>query len=187
MQKINLGDMLSDDPGVKYPCSKLAIAISQEAPASLYDDLDFFVALLTGDNKIMKWTALQVIGNLAKIDMKAKIDMLIPQIVAMLSDKTMITAVNAIETLGEIAISKPKYQEIIVSALLDVENVNYYIKNNLSPECRNVALGHVINALEKLGSDVYGADEVRQFLSRQIHNTRPTVSRHAKELLEGCV
>jgi len=182
--KIDLEELLSKDPKVKYGCANRAIAVSRENPEAIYPDFGFFLKLLEGDNKILKWTAIQIIGNLSKVDSQKKVDAIIPRLIALLSDKTMVTAANAIGALSEIAKNKAEHQEMILGALLKVEKAKYYHKGELSPECTNVAIGHVIKCLEQFGKPVYQRNDVQNFLKRQTKNTRPKVKLMAEQLLD---
>jgi len=183
MQKINLKNFFSDNPKHKYACAKEAITISKTNPKLLYSDFDFFLQFLEGENKILKWTAIQIIGNISKVDNKKKVDKLIPKFITLLSGQSLITAANTIGALAEIAKNKPSYQNKILKALLQMEKAEFYNKGKSSPECRNVAIGQVINSLDKFGQTVYNKKEVKNFLKRQTKNTRPKVRQSAKNLL----
>jgi hypothetical protein len=122
MAEINLDDLTSDKPKVKYACAKLAIAVSKDDPASLYPEFDRFIELLNGKNTILKWTAIQVIGNLSKVDGDNRVDEIIPELAALLNDKAMVTAANSIGAMAEIAKNKPRYRDEILKSLLGVEN-----------------------------------------------------------------
>jgi hypothetical protein len=187
MAKLNLQDILSDKASVKFACAKQATIISRENPLELYADFDFFADLLDHSNKILKWNAIQIIGNLSRVDEKKKVDKNIGRLIAYLRDKSLITAANAIGALTEIAINKPKHQDEIVKALLKVEKANYYSKGALSPECRNVAIGHVVKSFARLGGDILKRKNVRNFLVRQMKNTRPKVKKDAEKLLKKAV
>lgn len=184
MGKINLKNFFSDKPDIKYKCAKRAIALSRSRPKELYPDFDFFLKFLDGENKILKWTAIQVIGNLSKVDSQNKADIVLPVIIDALFDKSMITAANAIGALSEIAANKPQHQETILESLLKVEKAVYYSKGRVSPECRNVAIGKVLDSLEKFGPAVFGRYEIQNFLKRQTKNTRPKVKLAAEKLLK---
>ncbi|MBM3709869.1 MAG: hypothetical protein FJW61_05560 [Actinobacteria bacterium] len=183
MDKLNLQDLSSDKAKIKYSCANQAIAISQNRPEDLYDDFDFFTGLLGSDNNILKWTAIKVIGNLSKVDDKKKVDRILPSLIALLFNKSMITAANTVGALSEIAINRPEYTEEIINALLKVERANYYNKGKISPECRNVAIGHVIKSFKKLGREVYCRKDVQAFLKRQTQNTRSKVKELSEKLL----
>lgn len=185
MKKINLQNFFSDNPKIKYACAKQAIAVSQKNPEKLYPDFDFFLQFLRGENKILKWTAIRVIGSLSQIDGQKKVDKVIPEMINLLHDKNLITAANAIGALSEIAQNKQNYGEKILQALLKVEKAKYYHKGEISPECTNVAIGHVIPSLEKFGQEVYQRDDVKRFLKRQTKNTRLKVKHMAHQLLKN--
>ena len=181
---MDLEDFGAEKARVRYACAKQAIALSQEGPAELYPDFDFFLKLLQGKNKILKWTAIQVIGNLSRVDSEKKLDKVLPTLFSLLKDPVMITAANAIKALAEIGQWKPEFREDILNELLKVEKARYLYRGKLSRECRNVAIGHVLNALDKLGEAVYKRGDVRSFLKRQIINTRPKVRERAQALLK---
>jgi hypothetical protein len=184
MVKLDLLDFSSDKARIKYTCANQAIAISQACPEDLYPDFNFFTRLLESDNNILKWTAIKVIGNLSKVDNKKKVDKILPSLIDLISDKSMITAANTIGALSEISMNKPDCAEEIITALLKVEKAQYYNKGNVSPECLNVAIGHVIKSFKKLGKRVYCRKDVQAFLKRQARNTRPKVRELSEKLLK---
>ncbi len=179
MCKINLDNLLSDDPKIKYGSAKKTIAISKENPAELYPGFDFFVKLLESENQIIKWTAIQIIGYLSRVDKNKKVDNLLPRLIDFLNCGKMITANNTILSLSEIVSHKPEYQERIISELLKVENYNYE-----TAECRNITLGKVILALGKFKEQIKNRKEVLDFLERQTANTRNATKKKAHELLD---
>ena len=187
MSKLDLRDLSSDKARVKYACAKQAIAVSENCPEDLYSDFDFFAKLLNSDNNIFKWTAIKVIGNLSNLDNAGKVDEILPSLIALLSDRTMITAANAIGALSQIAENKPEHRQEILKALLRVEKAKYYRKGCICPECRNVTLGHVIKSFDKFGKEIFARKDLRAFLKRQTKNTRSKVRQLAEKLLRNTV
>jgi hypothetical protein len=183
MNKLDLSDFSSDNTKVKYASAKQSIVISKNNPEELYPDFSFFTKLLESDNNIFKWTAIKVIGNLSKVDNKKKVDKILPTLIVLLYDRKMVTAANTIIALSEIGINKPEYSEMIINALLKVEKTKYYNRNEISPECCNVAVGHIIKSFKKLGKTVYYRKDVQAFLERQTRNTRPKVREMSEKLL----
>jgi hypothetical protein len=183
MSKLNLLDFSSTKAKIKYNCAKQAIEISRISPGELYPDFNFFSELLKSENNILKWTAIKVIGNLSKVDDEKKIDRILPFIITFLSNKSMITAANTIGALSEIAINRSEFLDEIITSLLQVEKTSYYNKGEISPECRNVAIGHVIKAFQNLDKKIYYRKDVYEFLKRQTLNTRPKVKKLAEKLL----
>jgi len=180
VKNVFLNDFFSKTAKIKYASTKKAIAISKDNPAELYSDFDFFVELLNNENQIIKWIAIQIIGNLSKVDKDKKVNKLLPRLIDFLNCGKMITANNTILALSEIALNKPEYQEIIFKELIKVEHYNYD-----TLECRNVALGKVILALGKFKREIKGQKDILEFLERQTNNTRDSVKKRAIKLLEN--
>lgn len=185
MTKLNLKDLQSDKPEIKYRSAKQAIALSEKNPKALYPQLNTFVKLLNSENRVLKWVAIIVIGNLAAVDKQNKIDGLIPRLIGFLQEKEMITANNSIKALGKIAGSKPEYKEKIFKAMLCVEKATYHNQGKVSPECRNIALGKVIDVFAERHEDIKKRKELITFIARQTKNTRPAVRKRAQKLLKN--
>ena len=177
--KINLADLQSDSAEVKYCCAKNLIAIAKEDPARLYPHIDTFVKLLDGENNVLKWTAIIIIGNLARVDKEKKVDRLISRLVGFLNAGKLITANNATMALAGIAIAKPRYQKQITKELLKVEHYDYD-----TDECRNIAMGKVIEAIGSYSSQLKDKKAVIGFAQRQTKNTRNATKKKAERLLE---
>ena len=175
--KINLVDLQSDSAEVKYCCAKNLIAIAREDPARLYPDIDTFVKLLDGRNNVLKWTAIIIIGNLARVDKEKKIDRLIGKLVGFLNAGKLITANNATMALAGIAAAKPQYQKQITMELLKVEHYDYD-----TMECRNIAMGKVIEAIGSYSSQLKDKKAVIEFALRQTKNTRNATKKKAEQL-----
>jgi hypothetical protein len=177
--KINLADLQSDSAKVKYCCAKNLVAIAKDNPARLYPDIDTFINLLDGNNNILKWTAIQVIGNLARVDKEKKVDRLIGRLVGFLNAGKLITANNATMALAEIAIAKPQYQKQITEELLKVEHYDYD-----TDECRNIAIGKVIEAIGSYSSQSRDNKAIIEFARRQTRNTRNATRKKAERFLK---
>jgi len=139
---IDYADLLSRDPAVKYGCARRLLGLAREDPAQLYPRLDFFIGLLEGENRILKWTAIDIVGELARVDTAGAIDGLVGRLSELLSAGNMITANHAIAALANIARAKPEHQVRITGELLKVEHYSYD-----TDECRNIAIGAAILAI----------------------------------------
>jgi len=179
MVKPNLIDFSSKNPKIKYSCAKRCIAFSKEKPELLYADLDFFINLLDNENNIFKWTALQVIGNLSRVDKDKKIDKLIPKLITFINSGKLITASNAILGLAEIARNKPEFKDKIFREFIEVEHYKY---NTL--ECTNVVIQNLIKTLFIFKDELKDKEYIIEFLKRQKKNIRVKVKILAEELLE---
>ncbi len=184
MIKLNLNDISARDPKVKYAATKQAIKLSAKNPQTIYPDLEFFVKLLDSENNIFVWTAIKVIGNLSAVDTKNQIDKSIPKLFKLFHSERMITSANAIIVLMQIAQNKPKYKAKIIKELLKIEKNVYMNKGEISPECRNIAIGHFLNCIKLLTPKEIKKYKLIDFIKRQTSNTRPSVAKRASKLIE---
>jgi hypothetical protein len=176
---IDLAGLSSADPSVKYGCSREVLALAREDPAALYPERDAFVALLDSDNRILRWTAIGVVGALAKVDRSADIGAWVDRLIGFLNTDNMITANNAIAALADIALARPEYRPKITAELIRVEGYDYD-----TPECRNIAIGKAI-----MGMGVYfsGLDDKKtalDFVRRQAGNSRHATKKKAEQFLK---
>jgi hypothetical protein len=180
MTKLHLADLSSDNPRVKYGRAKSLVAIAEKRPDLLYPHLAFFVKLLKSENNILKWTAIDVIGSLSSVDKRKKIDKLLNQFYGLLEGGKLITANHAISALAGVALAKPAHQTKIIARLLNVEHLTYE-----TDECRNIALGKVVQALGSICRGQSANDDVVQFVRRQTTNSRPATRKKAQKFLKA--
>ncbi|MDD5040505.1 MAG: hypothetical protein PHY34_05145 [Patescibacteria group bacterium] len=170
---INLHDFKSDKPEIKYHCAKRAIAVSEKNPQTLYPQLNTFVRLLDGENNVLRWTGLIVIGNLSAADAQGRITKLVPRLLRFTKAPSLITASNAVNALGKIAAHKPRLRSKILKALLGVEKVMYYNKGKPSPECGNIVIGHLLDVFAGFDDETLkSSKQITAFVKRQTRNTR---------------
>jgi len=174
----NFKDLTSKDPKIKYGCAKNLLATTKDNPAKLYPNIDFFVELMGDENRILKWTAIDIIGLLSKIDKEKKIDNLMDKLFGFLNTGNMITANHAIAALTDMALAKPEYQKIITDELLKIEHYNYE-----TDECRNIALGKVILAIGSYFDRLKDKKIVIEFVEQQTKNTRNATKKKAEKFL----
>src|SRR5208283_4925747 len=99
--------------------------------------------MLDSENNIFKWNAILIIGNLAAADSEDKVGPILDRYLAPVCGPVMITAGNIARGAAKIALARPRFADRIARALLKVERANYQ-----TPECRNVALGRVVESLD---------------------------------------
>jgi hypothetical protein len=178
MGKPDFTDLLAEDPKIKYSCAKNILAFARENPAGVYPDLKFFAKLLDSENKILKWTAIDIMWALAKVDDLKTIDRLIESLFGLLHTGNMITANHAINALADIASAKPEYQEEITKELLKVERYSYDMA-----ECRNICIGKVILAIDRYFGEMEDKEATLEFVKRQTKNTRNATGKKAEKFL----
>jgi hypothetical protein len=184
MEILDFKDYSSPIAKVRYSCSKKSIELSEKHPEQLYSNLEMFVLLLYSDKSVFKWTATKVIGNLSRVDTENRISKVIPKLLALFHSDSLITSSNSIIALAQIATSKPNKTDDIIKELLAVEKARYLNKGIISPECTNVAIGHLLDSLRLFDKAVLLREDVAAFIQRQASNTRTSVAQKASLLLK---
>lgn len=162
----------------RYAAGSALVARAQASPAQVYHCFDEIADLLHSESNIIVWCALRAIGALAPADVDGKIDTLLDSYLAFIRCGKLITAANAIVGAGLIAQAQPALQVRIVAALLEIEKLDFG-----TPECRNVAIGHALDAFARLPEEVRDPPAVAAFIERQQSNTRSAVARRAARLM----
>ena len=169
----------ADKAGVKYGCSKILRIISEKSPDVLYAQLDFFITLLDSDNTFHKWDAILIIGNLAAVDSKKRIDRILDSYLRPIRGPVMITAANVMRGAAKIALAKPGLAERISKELLKVGKGRYQ-----TAECRNVALGHAIESFARFFDQIEDKAPVIRLIRRQLKNPRSATRKKAERFLK---
>jgi hypothetical protein len=169
----------SDKAHAKYGCEKVLRAISEQRPDLIYPYFDSFVKMLDSANSFLKWSAIITIGNLACVDSENKFEKIYDKYFAPVPGPVMITAANIIESASKIALAKPHLQEKITREILKVNKAKYQ-----TDECRNVAIGHAIDSLDKYYEQIKHKKPVMDFVRQQLENTRAPVRKRAEKFVK---
>lgn len=168
----------SDKARPKFAAAKALRILSERSPDLIYPHFHFFENLLGNKNSILRWNAILILGNLAPVDGERKLDRMIGAYLAPIAGPHLIDAANTIRGASAIAAAKPHLAETIARHIVKTERGTY-----ATPECRNVALGHAVTALESLLPMIANKDAIRHFVSRQLDNTRPATRKKAERFL----
>ncbi len=155
---------------VRYPCAKAITMLSHDKPEWLIPHFDFFVDLLSSEKRILKWNAINTIANLSKVDTEDQIDAIFDQLFGLMNADYMVTVANVIGAAEKIGKAKPHLADRITHELFKVENLS--LKSHLTLECRNILLGHTIQALDHFYENIENKGDVVSFVERQLDNTR---------------
>ncbi len=164
---------------IKYGCAKIIRLISDEHPELLYPRIDFFIGLLEGENRILRWEAVYVLASLAAVDSENKIEKIFDKYFSPIPGPELITASNVIKGAGKIALAKPKLAERIAKELLKIEKAKYE-----NAECRNIALGQAIKSFDSFFDQISDQGAVVKLINRQLKNTRSSTKKAAEKFLK---
>jgi len=165
-------------PHVKFGCSRGVLVLSEKRPDLLYPKIDRFFALLGSENRILKWNAIGILGNLAAVDRDRRIRSLLPKLYECLSGGELITANNTIAAPGMLGRAFPEEQERITARLLEIEHAKFK-----TDECRNIAIGKAILAVTMFLNPAGDWKEVLDFARRQRDNGRRATATKAEAFL----
>jgi len=174
-----LAALSSDRARVKYPAIKALRAMSERSPGLLYPHFDFFGGLLRGENNILRWNAMLILGNLAAVDADRRLDAMLAGYLAPIAGPQLIDANNTVTGATAIALARPDLTDKIVARILKVERGRYS-----TPECRNVAIGHAMECLARLLPAIADTRAIQRFAHRQVKNSRPATAKKAQRLLK---
>ncbi len=179
-----LGELLrgvsSKNPRVKFRSAKVLSMISEQDPNLLHPQMDFFVGLLDGDNKILKWHALDVIANLAKVDADKNFDRIFKKFYGPLREGSLVTAAHVVGNSAKIAAAKPRLRSKITAELLGVETVPLPTE-----ECRNILMGMTIAAFGEYWDGIRDKGPVVAFVRRRLNNSRRSTRAQAENFLKA--
>ena len=161
----------------RFEAGKALSVTAEKDPSRIYPHFDAIAALLQSDCKIVRWNAMAILAALAPVDRDGKLESLLDTYLAFIGGHNLISAANTIRAAGKIGLARPHLLDRIVPAVLAVEAAVYE-----TPECRNVAIGHVLDTFSELGPGVCRRTEVAEFIRRQRTNTRDAVARRAERM-----
>ncbi len=168
--------LASPQARTKYGSAKLLRRLSEQDPDLLYPRFDFFAHLMEGETRILRWDSSRILGHLARVDSEGRIDKLLDRYLAPIAGNELIAAANAIQGAGDIARSKPHLADRIATEIVKVSHAHY-----ATPECRNVAAGHAIQALDRFFEHIQEKMPVLEFVESQLENPRPATRKKAEK------
>jgi hypothetical protein len=168
-------------PRVRFGCSKSLLLLSEQYPDLLYPKINGVLALLENENQIIKWNAIAMIGNLAGVDRDCRIGPVLPKLYGFLSCGELITANTGIIALGKIARAFPSEQTRITERLLGIGQAAFP-----TGECRNIAIGKTILAMEMFLDLAVVQEDVLHFAQTQTFNSRRATAAKARAFLNKC-
>jgi len=167
--------LASPEARTKYGSAKQLCRLSEQDPDLLYPRFDFFVHLLGGEIRILRWNSSRILGHLARVDSEGRIDKLLDRYLAPITGHELIAAANTIQGAADIALAKPHLADRIAREIVKVGRANY-----ATPECRNVAAGHAIQALDRFFEHIQNKKAVLAFVESQLKNSRPATRKKAE-------
>lgn len=169
----------AEDAATKYGCDKVLRIISELQPSMLYPMYDFFACKLESENNFFKWSAINIIANLACVDNDQKFEAIFQKYFASVTGPVMITAGNIVNGAAKIALANPHLTKRITDELLKVEKAKYQ-----TDECRNIVLGQTIKSFDIFLDLIQDKEPVIKLIRKQLKNSRNATRKKAEEFLK---
>jgi hypothetical protein len=171
-------ELSNKSAGVKFSCSKSLVLLSETDPDLLCPGIEKVFDLLGCENRILKWNAIAMLGNLAAAGRIDPIGPALRKLYQFLTCGELIAANHAVSALGKIGQAFPTEQTKITSRLLAIEHAPFE-----TDECRNIVIGKCIQAMGVFLSPDDIPKNALEFVRRQTGNRRRATAEKAKAFL----
>jgi hypothetical protein len=176
-KELDFAPLDSPNPKIKFAFAKELINISLQSPETLYPHFSRWSMWLDSENQVLKWTAIDIIGRLAAIDQAGKVESEVPKLLELLHAGHLITTAHAIFALGEIARQVPGLRPLIIQELIAVGDGTFE-----SPECREIAIGKVMEVLIKFLPEIQDSPIAFSLIQRACNSPRAATAKKGNKL-----
>ena len=177
-----LDGISSPKAAVRYGCASVLMDLSRAYPEKLYPHMDSLIALLDSEYRILRWNAMAIIANLARVDEDRKFDAIFAKYYSFLNDEYMVTVANVVGNSGKIALAKPYLAQRIADELLKVENIS--TTPHLTEECKRVISEKAIESFDMFFSQIKKKEKIVDFVKSQLSSPRKTLKAKAEFFLK---
>ncbi len=168
--------LTNSDIMVYYHCYYVADKASQKHPELFYPYWGKLAHLLHHENSYHRDFALEIIGNLTKVDHEDRFVEIADVYFGLIHDEKFMTGNCCVKNMLKIYRHKP--QQRIMDALLDIEHYCDYTAKQ-----KAVLKADVLEIFDEVVEDTSRRDEIYQFIQAQVHSISPKTRKKAKELV----
>lgn len=174
----------TEKSAVKYQAEKAVRQLSETDPQLLSPYFMRIAGFLGSSNQFIKLGTLLTIPNLLPVDSENQWKAIRETYLAFYKSQTIAEFGNAVQSLPKILAVHPQEEQIILPLLLDVDSRVFIHKGEISPECKNVAKGHILECFLNLYARSSYQTEMRAFAEQNLENPRKQVRTRANKLLK---
>ena len=173
-----LDGIMSKKDEVRSASFRILKRISEEQPNALYPKWDYLADLLNSDNHFHRYISINLLANLAKIDVKNKFETIFDKYFSNIEGERTMVAGQAALNSGKIAKAKPKLQPKITNRLLNIEKTHQGKQIELIK-------AYVIEAFSEYFEESLDKNKILDFVRAQLESKSPKTRKVAKEFLKG--
>ena len=172
-----LEGILSKKDEVRSNYYRVLLHISEENPEILYSKYDYLANLLDADNQYHRYISINLLANLALVDVKNKFEVVFEKYFSNLDGDRTMAAGQAAVNAGKIAKAKPNLQTKITKRLLNIEKTHKGKQIDLIK-------AYIIEAFNEYFVASSDKNEILDFVSEQLESKSPKTRKLAKEFLK---
>ena len=174
----------TEKTAVKYQAEKVVRQLSEKDPRRLYPYFMRVAGLFNSPNQFIKWGAILTLPNLLPVDSENQWKTVREAYLPFYKSQAIAEFGNAVQSVPKILSAHPEEEQTILPLLLDVDSRVFLHKGEVSPECKNVAKGHVLECFINLYARSSYQTQMRGFAKQNLENPRKQVRAKASKLLK---
>ena len=178
-------DIESTEPSaVKFTAEKAVRSISESNP-ELFEGMETEIfSLLKSENTFIRLGNIITCANLAVLSSDKILELLKEDYIPFLYSANIAEFGNAVKGIPKIISVFPSLEEKLIPPLFEISERVFIHKGKPSDECRNVAVGKVMEVFEKIGKNSPYRQEMFNFAEMNLTNTRNSAKRKAEKLVK---
>lgn len=174
----------NDKSAIKFICEKIIREISKESPEDIYPYFDRIAKLLDSGNAFIKLGFMLTLPNLLSVDNENKWEGIKGKYLSLIDAEAIAIFGNAVSSIWKILDKYPEDEKYIIPKLLNIDEHTFLYKGEASPECLNVAKGHIIECFDRIFPNSKYKDEMIEFVRANKDNSRNSVRVKAQRFLK---
>ncbi len=179
-----LFELIESNDELKYQAEKSIRNVSNLNPVILYPYFERIAIELNSKNNFIKFGFILSIPNLLKVDALNKWYLIREKYIDLLDSNNLIEYSNTVKIIHIILKYRKEEAKVMIPKLLKVNNHIFYNKSKKSSECKNIAIGIVIDELYMLYNDFNYKKEILKFVNKNLKNKRPQVVKKANKFIK---
>jgi hypothetical protein len=172
-----LEGILSKKDEIRFNSYKILLRISEVYPKVLYPKWELLAVLLDSNNHYHRFIAINLLANLASVDIKNKFDEIFDRFFSNIDcDKTMVAGQAALNS-GKIARAKPNLQKKITYKLLNIDKMH-------RGKHKDLMKAYAIEAFGEYFEVSADKEKILDFVKEQFDSKSPKTRKLAREFLK---
>jgi hypothetical protein len=164
---------------VYYHCYYVVEKASQKQPEIFYPYWDEISELLHHENSYHRDFAVEIIGNLTKVDQENRFAQVEDDYFGIINDEKFMTGNCCVKNLLKIYRHKPEQRGRIIETLLDIDNCCDYTEKQ-----KGVLKADVLAIFDEVYEEVLERDEINEFIKAEVGSISPKTRKKAEELIK---